>query len=93
MMDICGTSISFLHLVLLENKPKAAKVEEETWWRVYWTDAEVEKAKIHQQRSNRMVDPYDSYTHSMYELYAKLNNNHHMCDMAASFDRGPYYQC
>ena len=31
MRDICGTSTSFSHLVLLENGPKAAKIEEETW--------------------------------------------------------------
>ena len=46
MMDVCGTSTSFPYLILLENGPKAAKIEDETWWRPYWTDAEVEKAKI-----------------------------------------------
>ena len=35
MMDVCGASLSFLYLVLLENGPKATKVEEETWWRPY----------------------------------------------------------
>ena len=44
MRDIFGTSTSFSHLVLLENGPKAAKIEEETWWRAYWTDAESEKS-------------------------------------------------
>ena len=92
MIDVCSTSTLSPHLVLLENGPKAAKIEEETWWRVYWTDAEVEKAKIHQERSNRTVDPYDSCTYSVHELYAKLNSNHHMYDIAASFDRGPYHQ-
>ena len=46
MMDVCGTSTSFPHLVLLENRPKAAKNEDETWWRPYWTDAKVETAKF-----------------------------------------------
>ena len=30
MIDICRISASFLHLVLLENGLKAAKIEEET---------------------------------------------------------------
>ena len=92
MMDVYGVSSLFLYLVLLENGPKATKVEDETWWRPYWADAEVEKAKLHQEKSNRMVDPYDSYTHLVYELCAQLNSNHRMYDMAVSFDRGPYYQ-
>ena len=45
-MDICGASSSFPHLVLLENGPKATKIEDEAWWRPYWADAEVEKAKF-----------------------------------------------
>ena len=71
---------------------RPVKIEDETWWRPYWTDAEVEKAKFRQERSNRTVDPYDSCTRSVHELYAKLNSNYRMCDMAVSFDRGPYYQ-
>ena len=91
MMDVCGTS-SFPHLILVENRPKAAKIEDETWWRPYWTDAKVEKANFRQEKSNRMVDPYDSCTWAVYDLCAKLNSNHRMCDMAVSFDRGPYHQ-
>ena len=45
-MDVCGTSSSFPHLILLENGPKAAKIEDETWWGPYWTDAEVKKSQI-----------------------------------------------
>ena len=92
MIDMCGMLSLFPHLVLLENSPKATKIEDETWWRPYWTNAEVEKAKFRQEKSNRTVDPYDSCTHSVHELYTQLNSNHHMCDMAVSFDRGPYYQ-
>ena len=91
-MDVYGTSSSFPHLVLLENGPKPTKIEEETWWRPYWTAAEVEKAKLHQEKSNRTVDPYDSCTRSVHELCAQLKSNHRMYDMAVSFDRGPYYQ-
>ena len=29
----------------------------------------------------------------MHELYANMNRTYRMCNMAASFDRGPYYQC
>ena len=39
----------FPHLILLENGPKAIEVEEETWWRPYWSKEEVLKAKIHQK--------------------------------------------
>ena len=60
-----GTSIVVSASVLLENGPKAAKIEEETWWRAYWTDAEVKKAKIRQDESNRTVDPYDSCTRAI----------------------------
>ena len=28
----------------------------------------------------------------LHELCAKMNRNYRMCDMAASFDRGPYHQ-
>ena len=45
MRDMCGAG-AFPHLILLENGPKAVEIETETWWRAYWTDAEVEKAKI-----------------------------------------------
>ena len=71
MRDICGTSTSFSHLILLENGPKAAQIEEETWWRAYLTDAEVKKASIRQNGSNRTVDPYDSCTRAVHELCAK----------------------
>ena len=57
-----GVSSSFPHLVLLENGPKGVEVEEETWWRAYWTVEEVQKAKIQQDGSNRVVDPYDCCT-------------------------------
>ena len=87
-----GVSSSFPHLVLLENGPKGVEVEEETWWRAYWTVEEVQKAKIQQDGSNRVVDPYDCCTCAIYELYAKMNRRERNCDMAASFDRGPYYQ-
>ena len=93
MIDVCGMLSLFPHLVLLENSPKATKIEDETWWRPYWTNAEVEKAKLHQEKSNQIVDPYDSYMRSVYELYAQLNSNHRIYDIAVSFDRGPYYQC
>ena len=92
MRDIFGTSTSFSHLILLENGPKAAKIEEETWWRAYWTDAEVKKAAIRQKEYNRTVDLYDSCTRTVHELCAKMNNHYRMCDMAASFDRGRYHQ-
>ena len=29
----------------------------------------------------------------MHELYTKINSNHRIYDIAASFDCGPYYQC
>ena len=90
--DIFGTSTSFSHFVLLENEPKAAKIEEETWWRAYWTDAKVEKAAIRQKGSNRTGDPYDSCTCAVHELCAKMNSNYCIYDMAASFDRGRYHQ-
>ena len=92
MIDVYGMSSSFPHLVLLENGPKPTKIEEETWWRPYWTAAEIEKAKLHQEKSNRMVDPYDSCMRAVHELCAQLKSNHRMYDMAVSFDRGPYHQ-
>ena len=45
MRDMYSTG-SFPHLILLENGPKVAEIETETWWRAYWTDAKVEKAKM-----------------------------------------------
>ena len=90
MMDVYGSS-SFPHLILLENGPKAAKIEDETWWRPYWTDSEVKKAKFRQEKSDRTVDPYDSCTRAVHDLCAKLNKTHRICDMAVSFDRGPYH--
>ena len=50
MRDMCGMSSSFPHLILLENGPKAVEIEEETWWRVYWSKEEVEKAKMRPER-------------------------------------------
>ena len=91
MMDVYGNS-SFPHLILLENGPKAVDVEEETWWRPYWSDSEVKKAKFRQEKSDRTVDPYDSCTRAVHDLCAKLNKTHRVCDMASSFDRGPYHQ-
>ena len=91
MRDICGTSTSFSHLILLENGPKAAQIEEETWWRAYLSDAEVKKASIRQNGSNRTVDPYDSCTRAVHELCAEMKNHYRMYDMAVSFDRGRYH--
>ena len=87
-----GASTSFPHLILLESGPKAIEVEEETWWRPYWSKEEVLKAKMRQKGSNRTVDPYDSCTCAVHDLCAKMNRKHRLCDMAASFDRGPYHQ-
>ena len=87
-----GASLLFPYLVLLENGPKAVEVEEETWWKAYWTTEEVQKAKKHQNKSNRVVDPYDCCIRAVHDLYAKINRKHCDCDMAASFDRGPYHQ-
>ena len=85
-------SSSFPHLILLENGPKAAEIEGETWWRAYWSAEEVQKAKIHQKGSNRTVNPYDACICAIHELCAKMDRKHRNCDIAASFDRGPYYQ-
>ena len=41
--SIYSASSSFPYLVLFENGPKAVEVEEETWWKAYWTTEEVEK--------------------------------------------------
>ena len=92
LQNMYGVSSSFPHLLLLENGPKAVEIEEETWWRVYWSIEEVQKAKSRQDGSNRMVDPYDCCTRAVHELCAKMNRKERVCDMAASFDRGPYHQ-
>ena len=50
--NIYSASSLFPHLILLENGPKAVEIEEETWWKAYWTAEEVQKAKNCQNRSN-----------------------------------------
>ena len=92
LQNMYGVSSSFPHLLLLENGPKAVKVEEETWWRAYWSIEEVQKAKNRQDGSNRVVDPYDCCTRAIHDLCAKMNRKERVCDMAESFDRGPYHQ-
>ena len=54
LQNMYGVSSSFPHLLLLENGPKAVEIEEETWWRVYWSIEEFQKAKSRQDGSNRM---------------------------------------
>ena len=73
LRNMYGVASSFPHLILLENGPKAVAVEEETWWTAYWTIEEVQKAKTHQDGSNRVVDLYDCCTRAIYELCAKMN--------------------
>ena len=52
----------------------------------------MEKAKNHQNGSNRVVDPYDCCTRAIHDLCTKMNRKERSCDMAASFDCGPYHQ-
>ena len=92
MMNMFSVSNSFPHLLLLQNGPKEPKIEEETWWTAYWSKEEVEKAKKRQERSSRKVDPYDARTWEVYKLCTKLGDKYRRCDMAASFERGPYHQ-
>ena len=89
--DMYGMSELFPHLILLENGPKAAEIEAETWWRAYWTEEKVQKAKKRQEKSNQIVDPYDSCICAVYEFHAKMNRKHCDYDIAASFDRSPYH--
>ena len=92
MMSIFSKLNSFPHLLLLENGPKAPKIEEETWWEAYWGKEEVETARKRQEGSDRKVDPYDTRTRKVYELCRKLSGQYRKCSMEASFERGPYHQ-
>ena len=90
--DMYGVSESFSHLILLENGSKTVEIEAETWWRAYWTEEEVQRAKKQQDGSNQIVDLYDSCMRAVYELCAKMDGKYCDCDMLASFDCGPYHQ-
>ena len=52
----------FAHVAFWQEGPKATPIEEEKWWRSYWSEEAVFATKKWQSSSKLTVDPCDSWT-------------------------------
>ena len=82
----------FAHVAYWREGPKAAPVEEEKWWRAYWSEEAVFAAKKRQASSMLMVDPCDSWTQRVQEMCKAAGQDFRCCRTSDSFERGSYEQ-
>ena len=82
----------FVHVAFWQEGLKATPIEEEKWWRAYWSEEAVLAAKKRQDGSNLTVDPCDSWTQRVQEMYRAAGQDFRYCRTSDSFERGAYEQ-
>ena len=82
----------FAHVAYWQAGPKATPIEDEKWWRAYWSEGAVLAAKKRQASSKLMVDPCDSWTQRVQEVCRAAGQDFRCCRTSDSFERGLYKQ-
>ena len=82
----------FVHVAFWKEGPKATAIEEETWWRSYWSEEAVFVAKKRQNKSKITVDPCDSWMQRVQEMCKETGQDFCYCRISDNFERGPYEQ-